>query len=118
MNIPKTIYSDRNKIEIINEFIDSISFYHEGFPVVIARSIIKDEVLCSYGINIDFVEVDYGGGELYSKRNAPNRYTMAYTIEVSNKKKELLLELLNNKTQDTVILKINTTYKSSTYERY
>ena len=45
MNIPKTIYSDRNKIETVNNFIVSQLYYYTGYPSNIAAKRLERDVL-------------------------------------------------------------------------
>jgi len=118
MNIPQTIYRDRNKIEAVNDFLIKNAPLYHGYPVDIAEHRLKLDLLGAYGIKIEFIhpmrkdeEISRFQRYVYNKifRGEKRDYRFSliiYKIEVSNKKKELLLEKVSHETSDVVKLKI------------
>lgn len=120
MNIPKTIYSDRNKIETVNNFIVSQLHYYTGYPSNIATKRLERDVFGLHGIKISLID-----HEKYNTKQEDDMYFMAYNISVANKKRGILLEFLGNEIYDTVLLNFKEQksapfYSDNTveYERY
>ena len=101
MNIPKTIYSDRNKIEMVNKFIASHLHYYTGYPATLATKRIERDVFGGIGIKIHLI--DHKKANI--KKEDDTCY-MAYNICVANKKRGVLLEFLGNEIYDTVLVKL------------
>ena len=115
MNIPKTIYSDRNKIETVNSFIADLLRYYEGYPTTMARTRIQGDVFVAFGIKIRLVD-----HKRFNKKQEDDMCFVAYNIYVANKKRKMLLEFLGNETYDTVFFKFKKEQLEPIieYERY
>jgi hypothetical protein len=100
MNIPKTIYSDRNKIEMVNGFIVNQQYFYTGYPSTLAKQRLEHDVFNLYGIKIHLIDHKKAN----TKKEDDTCY-MAYNICVANKKRGVLLEFLGNELYDTVLLK-------------
>jgi len=115
MNIPKTIYSDRNKIEMVNKFIVNQLRYYEGYPTTMARTRVQRDVFVACGIKIRLVD-----HKKFNKKQEDDMCFVAYNICVANKNRKMLLEFLGNEIYDTVFLKFKKEQLEPIieYERY
>lgn len=119
MDLPQTIYRDRNKIEAVNDFIIKHAPIYQGYPVDIAEHRLKLDLLGAYGIKIEFIHPirkdekispfqRYVYNKIFRGEKRDYKFNLIiYKIEVSNKRKELLLEKVSHETSDIVKLKIN-----------
>lgn len=115
INLPKTIYSDRNRIERINTFIADLLHYYEGYPTTMSRIRVQGDVFAAFGIKIRLVD-----HKKFIKKQDDDMCFVAYNIYVANKKRKMLLEFLGNEIYDTVFFKFKKEQLEPIieYERY
>lgn len=115
IKLPKTIYSDRNRIERVNTFIANQLRYYEGYPTTMARARIQNDVFVASGIKIRLVD-----HKKFIKKQDDDMCFVAYNVYVANKKRKMLLEFLGNEIYDTVFFKFKKEQLEPIieYERY
>ena len=115
IKLPKTIYSDRNRIERVNTFIANHLRYYEGYPTTMVRTRIQNDVFVACGIKIRLVD-----HKKFIKKKDDDMCFVAYNIYVANKKRKMLLEFLGNEIYDTVFFKFKKEQLEPIieYERY
>ena len=101
IKLPKTIYSDRNRIEMVNTFIASQLHYYTGYPVTLARQRIERDIFGIHGIQIHLIDPKKD-----NIKQEDYMHFVAYNISVANKKRGILLEFLGNEIYDTVLVKL------------
>tara|TARA_B100000927_G_scaffold283958_1_gene272280 strand:- start:527 stop:904 length:378 start_codon:yes stop_codon:yes gene_type:complete len=101
IKLPKTIYSDRNRIETVNTFIASQLHHYAGYPATLAKERIQRDIFSIHGIQVHLIDPKKD-----KIKQEDDMYFVAYNISVANKKRGMLLEFLGNQIYDTVLIKL------------